>query len=72
MSMPDHKAMAEFEAKLLTREPRSLSSSLDLLDAMVEEAKALNTWPVSQGLGDIEHKVRWARAINSVGLASDG
>jgi hypothetical protein len=72
MSIPDYKAMAEFEAKLLTREPRSLSSSLDLLDAMVEEAKALGRWPVSQGPGDIEHKIRWARAANSVGLASDG
>jgi hypothetical protein len=72
MIKPDYGAIAEFEAKLLTREPRSLSSSLDLLDAVVEEAKALNTWPVSQGLGDIEHKLRWARAMNSVGLASDG
>lgn len=67
MSIPDYKAMAEFEAKLLTREPRSLSSSLDLLDAMVEEAKALGKWPPAYSAEDLEPKLRWAKAINVAG-----
>lgn len=72
MQRPDNALLASFEREQLARSPRALAVSLDLLDAMVEEARALGTWPVSQGLGDIEHKLRWAKAVDSVGLPSGG
>jgi hypothetical protein len=65
----DAKYLEQWENRLIASEPRDFSKDLELLDALIEEARMLGAFPPADPLEGIEVKIRIARTIN--GLKTD-
>ncbi len=55
-----------FEARAAAAEPLSLARALAIVDALVEEARALGVWPPADPLEGIDVDVRIAGALRRV------
>ncbi len=62
----NQKLWEKFESELVAQENLTLEQKFEILDAMLEEAKALGVIPLKDPLEDIETDIKIARFINAL------
>ena len=60
----DSQAWEKWEKENSAKQPVDLALNLRLLESLLQEARALGVFPLSQPLQDLEVKIHLAKVIN--------